>query len=122
MSLQHVSLEVAEADADAEEAFWALLGFAPLAVPEGLGDRARWVGRDGTQIHLLLTDAPVAPPQGHAAVVVADFTAAEAALRDGGFPVDPRSEHWGAARAFTRSPAGHRVELMAAPPPSRPRS
>lgn len=120
MSLQHVSLEVASSDADAEAAFWTLLGFAELAVPDGLAARARWLGRDGTQIHLLLTDAPVVPPQGHAAVVVEDYPAALARLRDAGLDVRPRAEHWGAARAFARSPAGHRVELMAAPPPSAP--
>lgn len=121
MSLQHVSLEVPPAGADAEEAFWGLLGFGALRVPGVLAERARWVGPgDGTQVHLLLTDGPVVPAQGHAAVVVADFDAAAAALRDAGFEVQARTEHWGAARAFTRSPAGHRVELMAAPPPSDP--
>jgi hypothetical protein len=120
MSLQHVSLEVAGADADAEVAFWGLLGFGPVRVPEGLASRTRWVGRDGTQIHLLLTDAPVVPSQGHAAVVVAGYPGTVAALRGAGFQVDARTEHWGAPRAFTRSPAGHRVELMAAPPPSEP--
>jgi catechol 2,3-dioxygenase-like lactoylglutathione lyase family enzyme len=121
MTLQHVSLEVPPAGADAEEAFWALLGFRALEVPDALAERARWVGPgDGTQVHLLLAEDAVAPPQGHVAVVVADFEAAVEALRGAGLAVDPRAEHWGAARAFVRSPAGHRVELMAAPPPSRP--
>lgn len=121
MSLQHVSLEVPPALADAEESFWRLLGFGPLQVPGPLDGRARWVGRgDGTQIHLLLTEDAVVPAQGHAAVVVEDHTATVQALRDAGFAVDPRAEHWGAPRAFVRSPAGHRVELMAAAPPSAP--
>jgi hypothetical protein len=38
------------------------------------------------------------------------------ALTAAGFPVDRRTAHWGAPRAFTRSPGGHRVEVMAAPP------
>ncbi len=121
MSLQHVSLEVPAAAGDAEEAFWALLGFGALEVPDALAGRARWVGPgDGTQVHLLLTDDAVVPVQGHAAVVVPDLPAAAAALRAAGLEVQDRAEHWGAPRAFTRSPAGHRVELMAAPPPSRP--
>jgi hypothetical protein len=37
-------------------------------------------------------------------------------LEAAGFPVEPRPRHWGAARAFVRSPGGHRVEIMAAPP------
>jgi len=121
MSLQHVSLEVPPEAADAEEAFWALLGLHALEVPAALGRRARWLGSgDGTQVHLLLTDDAVVPAQGHAAVVVADHAAAVQVLRAAGFAVDPRAEHWGAARAFVRSPAGHRVELMAGPPPSAP--
>jgi catechol 2,3-dioxygenase-like lactoylglutathione lyase family enzyme len=59
---------------------------------------------------------PVTTACGHAAVVVEDYAATVQALRDGGFAVDPRAEHWGAPRAFVRSPAGHLVELMAAPP------
>jgi hypothetical protein len=38
-------------------------------------------------------------------------------LRDAGLEVRPTEEHWGAARAFVQTPAGHRVEVMAAPPP-----
>jgi catechol 2,3-dioxygenase-like lactoylglutathione lyase family enzyme len=120
MSLQHVSLEVPPAGAEAEEAFWVLLGFAALEVPGGLVARARWVGRGGTQVHLLLTGDPAVPPQGHAAIVVDAFDAVCAALAQAGHPVEPRAEHWGVPRAFTRTPAGHRVELMAGPPPSRP--
>ena len=40
-------------------------------------------------------------------------------IRDEGFEVDERPRHWGAARCFVRAPGGHRVELMAAPPPAR---
>jgi catechol 2,3-dioxygenase-like lactoylglutathione lyase family enzyme len=115
--LQHVALETRADDVDAEVAFWALLGFARVAPPGALGDgRTAWVQAGATQIHLLLTDDPVAPPEGHAAVVVDDFAATAAALSQAGFAVEPRTPHWGAARAFVRSPGGHRVELMAAPP------
>jgi hypothetical protein len=46
--------------------------------------------------------------------VVDDFERTFEALRP--FSPERRAEHWGAARAFVRSPAGHRVEFMAAPP------
>ena len=114
--LQHVALETAEADADALVAFWVLLGFAEVEPPPGLRERSRWVERAGTQVHLLLTEEPVAPPAGHAAVVVDDHEATLARLREAGFEPDPRTEHWGAPRAFVRAPGGHRVELMARPP------
>ena len=121
MSLQHVSLEVPPAAADAEEAFWALLGFGSLRVPGALAERARWVGRgDGTQVHLLLSEDAVVPPQGHVAVLLDGYAATVDRLRGAGVEVEAREEHWGTPRAFARSPAGHRVELMAAPPPSEP--
>jgi catechol 2,3-dioxygenase-like lactoylglutathione lyase family enzyme len=114
--LQHVALEVRAADADAEVAFWALLGFAEVPPPASLAGRSRWTEREGTQVHLLLTDAPVAPPRGHAAVVARAYAETLARVAAAGHPLEARAEHWGAPRAFARSPAGHRVELMAAPP------
>jgi catechol 2,3-dioxygenase-like lactoylglutathione lyase family enzyme len=117
VTLQHVSLEVRPGDVPAELAFWRLLGFTPVEPPGSLGERSAWVQRGATQVHLLLDDEPVVPPSGHAAVVAEDFDATLAALRRAGHEAEERARHWGAARAFTRSPAGHRVEVMAAPPP-----
>ena len=116
--IQHVTLEVRPADADACVRFWGLVGFDEVAPPGRLGEVSRWVERRATQIHLLLTDAPVAPPEGHVAVVTDVHEATLNRLRDAGFDPEPRTEHWGAPRAFVRCPAGHRVELMAAPPPA----
>jgi catechol 2,3-dioxygenase-like lactoylglutathione lyase family enzyme len=116
--LQHVSLETRRADVDAEVAFWSLLGFARVEPPSSLRDRATWLqAADGfTQIHLLYADDPVAPPRGHVAVVAPAFDDAVIALDAAGFPVEPRTPHWGAPRAYVRSPGGHRVELMAFAP------
>ena len=114
--IQHVAVEIRAADTDAAVAFWALLGFAEVAPPGALAERSRWVQRDGTQVHLMFGDDPVAPPSGHVAVVAEDYDAALARLRDAGFDPDPRPEHWGAPRAFVRSPGGHRVEVMARAP------
>jgi catechol 2,3-dioxygenase-like lactoylglutathione lyase family enzyme len=115
--LQHVSIETRPADVDACARFYELLGFRRVDPPPSLADRATWVERDGTQVHLMLADDPVVPPSGHHAVVVEDYEATLAALREAGFEPEPRDEHWGAPRSFVRDPAGHRVELMAAPPP-----
>lgn len=114
--LQHVALELDPADREAAEAFWAILGFEPVDPPPSLRERASWLQRSSTQIHLLFSDDPVAPPQGHAAVVAEDYEATLAALTDAGHEPDPRTEHWGAARSFVRAPGGHRVEVMASPP------
>jgi catechol 2,3-dioxygenase-like lactoylglutathione lyase family enzyme len=117
--IHHVALEVVEGDADACVAFWALLGFEEVEPPGTLRDTSRWVQRERTQIHLLFAEGdPVAPPEGHVAVVApGDYDATLARLRDAGFDPDPRREHWGEPRCFVRCPAGHRVEVMAAPPP-----
>jgi len=39
-------------------------------------------------------------------------------LRGAGFKVEDARRLWGADRAFAIGPGGHRVELMAAPPPT----
>ena len=115
--LQHVSIETREGDVPACVRFYELLGFRRVEPPPSLAGRAVWVERGGTQVHLLLSGDPVVAPSGHHAVAVGDYERTLAALRDAGFDPEPRTEHWGAPRSFVRNPAGHRVELMAAPPP-----
>lgn len=116
--LQHVSIEVTEEQVAPCVAFYRLLGFDRVEPPPTLADRATWLERDGTQVHLMLVDDPVVPPQGHHAVLVGEeaYAATLEALRAAGFEPEPRREHWGAPRAFVRNPAGHRVEVMAASP------
>ena len=114
--IQHVAVEVPRQRAEACVEFWELLGFRRVEPPASLADRATWVQRAGTQVHLLYADDPVVPPEGHVAVVAEDYDRSFGALRDAGHEPEPRSEHWGAPRCFVRDPAGHRVEVMAAPP------
>jgi catechol 2,3-dioxygenase-like lactoylglutathione lyase family enzyme len=115
--IQHVSLEVDRDQVEQSAAFWELLGFARVEPPPTLRDRATWLEREGTQVHLMFVDNPVVPPEGHTAVVAPDYEATLAALRAAGFDPEPRAEHWGAPRCFVRDPLGHRVEVMSAPPP-----
>lgn len=112
-----MTLEVAPEDVERSLEFWALLGFERVEAPATLAATFAWVERDGTQVHLERNPAPVVPPHGHAAVVVADFDAALAGLRAAGFEVAPGRPHWGAARAKALAPGGHTVELMSFPPP-----
>ena len=114
--IQHVALEVREADVERCVAFWALLGFERVEAPPALAQRSAWVQAAETQIHLLFAVRPVVPEEGHVAVVVSDHDATLAALRDAGFEPVPRKQYWGSPRAFVRCPAGHRVELMAFAP------
>jgi catechol 2,3-dioxygenase-like lactoylglutathione lyase family enzyme len=114
--LHHVGIEIAPADVDRAVEFFTLLGFERVEPPPTLASGFTWLERDGTQIHLMHEEHPVAPERGHLAVVVPDFEAALARLREHGFETRPGREHWGAPRAHAVAPGGHRVELMAAPP------
>ena len=118
--IAHVALETAPADAAAATSFWQELGFVLVDPPPTLADRAAWLERRGTQIHLLWTERPSAQPEGHVAVVVPDYPATLERLRAAGHEVVPRTEHWGSPRTFVRAPGGHRVELMAAAPVAAP--
>jgi catechol 2,3-dioxygenase-like lactoylglutathione lyase family enzyme len=118
VALQHVSVEVEPEKVAACVAFYELLGFRQVDPPASLGERAGWVERDGTQVHLMRRDDAVHPPAGHLALVVDHYEPTVERLRAEGFEVDPRQEHWGAPRSFVRDPAGNRVELMSAPPPT----
>lgn len=103
------------ADVEAAVAFFELIGFERVEPPETL-DRYTWLERAGTQVHLMPEEEPTVPSPGHLAVVVPDFDRTVARLRNHGFEVEPKDEHWGAPRALAVAPGGHRVELMAAPP------
>jgi catechol 2,3-dioxygenase-like lactoylglutathione lyase family enzyme len=114
--IQHVALETRRSDGEAAAAFWRLLDFEDVDPPESLRDRAAWLQREGTQIHLLWSDDPLVPPEGHVAVVVDDYEGTLECLREAGHEVEERTRHWGVPRSFVRTPGGHRVELMAAAP------
>ena len=113
--LHHVGIEVAPADVAAAVGFFEPIGFVRVEPPATLSEYT-WLERDGTQVHLMPVDEPTVPSPGHLAVVVDDFEATVARLRERGFEVEPKREHWGQSRALAIAPGGHRVELMAAPP------
>ena len=114
--LHHVSLEVPPVEVERTVEFWGLLGFRKLDAPEEIARYVTWLERGANQIHLIHTEVATAPTLGHPAVVAEDFDATVASLREAGFTVEDAQELWGEPRAFAIAPAGHRVELMAAPP------
>jgi catechol 2,3-dioxygenase-like lactoylglutathione lyase family enzyme len=115
--IHHVGLEVGRADVDACLAFWSLLGWAPVPQPAGISDGA-WVQRDGVQIHLQVRDEPIVPAVGHPALIDPNLDDTAERLATAGHEVLERTRYWGARRIFTRCPAGHRGEIMSAPPSS----
>ena len=115
--IHHVALEVRPEDMAAEGEFWLAAGFESVAAPEALGAGYDWYEREGTQIHLMETVEPAVPPtRGHVAVVAPDMEATVTRLEDGGFEVTEGRQLWGERRVKAVTPAGHVVELMAAPP------
>ena len=114
--LQHASLEVRRDQVDDCVGFWRLLGFEQMTPPPKLRDRFTWVERAGTHIHLIPVDEPVTARDGHVAVLADDYEGALSALRDAGFEPRAGENAWDAERSFVRDPAGHLVEVMAAPP------
>jgi catechol 2,3-dioxygenase-like lactoylglutathione lyase family enzyme len=113
--LHHVGIEVTPAAIERTVELFQLLGFELVEPPETLREFT-WLEREGTQVHLMPTEAATVPSPGHTAVVVAGFERVFAALAEHDFKVERRREHWGAPRALTFTPDGHRVELMAHPP------
>jgi len=113
--IQHVARHTTPADIPACLAFYALLGFVAVPVPETLVGRAVWLQGGETQVHLLLAE-DAEPERGHVAVVLADYEATLEALRAAGHEVDPRREHWGSPRAYVHDPAGNLVVVMAFAP------
>lgn len=113
--LHHVGIEIAPGNVEAAARFFELLGFERVEPPTTLR-KFTWLEREGTQVHLMPEEEPTVPSPGHLAVVVADFDATVRRVRDAGFEIELKREHWGEPRALAIAPGGHRVELMAAPP------
>ena len=115
-SIQHVSLEVDPSQIEEEARFWELLGFEPIEPPEGIGNSSVWMGAGKQAVHLLAVDDPVVPKTGHVALLEPALGGIARALGEAGYRFEKATPHWGAERLKVTSPAGHLVELMAAPP------
>lgn len=115
--LHHVSIEVEPGDAGRFGEMLELIGFREVEAPAALGGSVPWYEREGSQVHLIVTDGASAPALGHAAFVAPRFEATVRRLREAGFEVEDHRELWGEPRSFVLAPGGHRVEIMAAPPP-----
>jgi len=113
--LHHVGIEVRTDEIERSIEFWEALGFEEVEPPPTLSEFT-WLEREGTQVHLMPTEEPTVPARGHVAIVARDFDRDIEALRELGFEVERRREHWGSPRARAGAPGGHRVELMAKPP------
>jgi hypothetical protein len=119
-ALHHVSLEVRPGDCERLVELFTLVGFERVQAPEALGPYVVWLESEGSQIHLIRSEAPTVMQLGHPALVAPEgkFDAALARLRDSGFEVEDHEQLWGARRSFAIGPGGQRVEIMESPPSS----
>jgi hypothetical protein len=113
--LHHAALEIELAKLPEETRFFNAIGFQEVPVPDNLGPGFVWLECGGTQIHLTCVSQPT-NPSGHIAIITPDLSATVSRLENDGFEVRPGRELWGEKRAKVTSPAGHTVEIMAAPP------
>ena len=117
MTLHHVSLGCPPDLLAGEARVWQVLGFVGVEPPEGLADTSLWFQAGETQVHLVPEPATRRESgTGHVAVVCPEFDETVEALAGLGIEVDHRTPYWGSPRAKMTTPAGHLVELMAAPP------
>lgn len=115
--VHHIAFEISPDLMAAEGRFWLAAGFEEVSAPEALGPGFHWYERNGTQIHLMPTPEPAAPPgRGHVAVVAPELDESMRRIADEGCQVDEARRLWGARRAKAVTPSGHVVELMEAPP------
>jgi catechol 2,3-dioxygenase-like lactoylglutathione lyase family enzyme len=113
--IQHVTREISPSQLEKCASFYGILGFRRVPAPPGIEGRAVWLERARTQIHLMLVPEPT-PQSGHVGVVLDCYEATVDRLRDQGYEVQPRREHWGSPRAYVCDPGGNLVEVMAWPP------
>jgi catechol 2,3-dioxygenase-like lactoylglutathione lyase family enzyme len=113
-----VSIEVPTTEVERMIEFWGALGFRVVEAPGQISEYVTWLERGPNQVHLIHTDSATVPPLGHVALVAEDFDQTTKRLTDAGFEVEEHDQLWGERRSFAIGPAGHRVEVMAAPPPS----
>lgn len=121
--IQHVTRPIQRSQLGECLRFYGLLGYEEISVPEGIEDRAVWLARrpsarNTADLHLQFADAPIAG-QGHVAFIVEPYEDTLTSLREAGYEIEPRREHWGSPRAYVRDPAGNLVELMARAPGER---
>jgi catechol 2,3-dioxygenase-like lactoylglutathione lyase family enzyme len=113
--IQHVTRLIRRPQLAPCVAFYGLLGFVSVPVPDGIAGRAVWLEHANTQVHLMFAD-DAQPERGHIAVVLGDYETTLAQLAAAGHEVEPRRAHWGSPRAYVHDPAGNLVELMAFAP------
>jgi catechol 2,3-dioxygenase-like lactoylglutathione lyase family enzyme len=111
--IHHVNLVVPPGATDGCVAFYCdVLGLSVIPRPEGVRPGGAWLAVDDcTQLHL--SERPGdAHPSAHLALVVDDFATVRERAVAAGVEWTPAEEIFRGGRAFTRDPAGNRIELL----------
>ena len=112
--LHHVNVVVPpDATARVRGFYVDVLGLREVTKPtEGVAQTGAWFDIDDrTQVHVSERDGD-RHPQVHFGLVVDDFDAVLARLREAAAPWEDRPPIFGGRRGFTRDPEGNRVEIL----------
>lgn len=111
--LDHVNVTTPE-ELEQEVLAWYqdVLGLERMDEPGGTRAAGGWFHAGAQQVHISV-DAHNPPQSAHFGLVVDDFEALVARLREAGCHIEQARDIPGRHRCFTRDPAGNRVEFMA---------
>jgi catechol 2,3-dioxygenase-like lactoylglutathione lyase family enzyme len=112
--IDHVDVTTPEELEDEVLAFYRDgLGLQPREKPAHLGEeKGAWFVAGAQEVHISID--PHNPPQrAHFGLVVDDFEAAVARLREAGVHLEQAPSIPGTHRLYTRDPAGNRIEISA---------
>lgn len=112
-ALDHVNVTT-PSELEEETVAWYgdVLGLARIPKPEGARVQGAWFRLGNAELHVGI-DEHNPHHSAHCCLVVDDFEAAVAGLRDSGCHIEQARPIPGRHRCFTRDPAGNRIELMA---------
>jgi catechol 2,3-dioxygenase-like lactoylglutathione lyase family enzyme len=111
--VHHVNVVVPPGATDECVRFYCdVLGLTRIAKPSSLRPDGAWLAIDAaTQLHLSERDG-AAHPSAHFALVIDDFEAMHERVMAAGAEWGDAEDIFHGGRAFTRDPAGNRIELL----------
>jgi catechol 2,3-dioxygenase-like lactoylglutathione lyase family enzyme len=116
VGLDHIQLAIPAGAEERARAFYTgVLGFSEIPKPAALAARGGCWFQSGTaQIHLCVEDPFTPARKAHPALLVADLSAAQAALMGAGASITPVDAVAGVRRFYAADPFGNRLEFIQA--------